>query len=82
MKEEHGFNADLKQINQIVMPPDVGQLVGEQRLELPQSQTSQTLSWDQPGGPEPADHGGNFDTRREQPGDAPAEAGSLHEAAR
>ena len=70
MVEEQHLDHRLQQVHEVVVPSDVGQLVGQQRVELQRGKPAarQHADRDENHGPPPADDGGHRDQRRrEQP---------------
>ena len=59
MVEEQGLHKGLEQVQQIVVAPDVGQLVGQERLQLVRAEAGEGAGRNQHRGPEPSHHRGH-----------------------
>ncbi len=66
MIEENGFDHGLEEIDQIIVTPDVGQFVSQDRIELIGSEAHENGSGNQDRGAQPADKGRHFHQRRFQ----------------
>ena len=64
MVEEQGLHRGLEQVHQVVAAADVGQLVGQDQLELPRGEAGERAGGQQDHGPQPADHRGHLDESR------------------
>ena len=64
MIEQHGLGKRLKQIDEVVMPTDVRQLVGQNCVQLRGRQARHQIDRKQNHRPQPADHRRRFDQQR------------------
>ena len=72
MEEEQCFDQDLQQVERSVEPAHVGQLVGQEGLEVAQSEPAQERARNHDGRPRAAQHHRDVDARGEvQPRAAP-----------
>ena len=79
--EKKGFHRRLQKIDQIVVAPHVGQLMSEDRFELPRREPGQRAHGDQDHRPQPADHRRHRHGRRFQELDGASDAQSARQHA-
>ena len=72
--EEERFDRGLDQVGEVVVAADVGQLVGEDRLDLLGREASEDAGGEEDDGLEEADDGGDLDEGRFEELDGAAEA--------